>query len=341
LAELANRTSRTAPVLAILRAVGLASYRELRTFDSITGQNFFYLVLLIALQPESAEFFGLLIGALLFFPLSSDPLEKVPADRRKLWPVERRDWLAVRVASLFLSPVVWIAAFVLLRVGWRLAVQLAVVGLCAHGASYALKKWAPRFNPMRIIPAPPGFTGQIMRLHWREMLTTLDPYVGLLLTVAATLYRLAGGKLDEAALPILSMMIVVTVSTSAQVLIGLDGAGAQRYRLMPVAGWKILLAKDLAFLSLLLVLIAPLEIPASLTAGLAALAIGHSRTNQQAVAQQRWRFTSGVMWPTGAFQMFAIFAIGNGVLKYGPLFVALTVAAWLLSVWWYGRKLSV
>jgi len=119
LAELANRTSRTAPVLAILRAVGLASYRELRTFDSITGQNFFYLVLLIALQPESAEFFGLLIGALLFFPLSSDPLEKVPADRRKLWPVERRDWLAVRVASLFLSPVVWIAAFVLLRVGWR------------------------------------------------------------------------------------------------------------------------------------------------------------------------------------------------------------------------------
>ena len=143
------------------------------------------------------------------------------------------------------------------------------------------------------------------------------------------------------ALPILSMMIVVTVSTSAQVLIGLDGAGAQRYRLMPVAGWKILLAKDLAFLSLLLVLIAPLEIPASLTAGLAALAIGHSRTNQQAVAQQRWRFTSGVMWPTGAFQMFAIFAIGNGVLKYGPLFVALTVAAWLLSVWWYGRKLSV
>jgi len=194
---------------------------------------------------------------------------------------------------------------------------------------------------MRIIPAPPDFTGQIMRLHWREMLTTLDPYVGLLLTVAATLYRLAGGKLDEAALPILSMMIVVTVSTSAQVLIGLDGAGAQRYRLMPVAGWKILLAKDLAFLSLLLVLIAPLEIPASLTAGLAALAIGHSRTNQQAVAQQRWRFTSGVMWPTGAFQMFGIFAIGHGVLKYGPLFVALTVAAWLLSVWWYGRKLSV
>ena len=64
----------------------------------------------------------------MFFPLSSDPLEKVPADRRKLWPLNRRDWLAVRIASLFLSPVVWIALFILLRVGWRLAAQLGYCG---------------------------------------------------------------------------------------------------------------------------------------------------------------------------------------------------------------------
>ena len=79
--------------LAVLRAVGLASYRELRSFHSITGQNFFYLVLAIALQPESAYFFGLILGTLLFFPLSSDPIEKIPEDRRKLWPLDRRDWL--------------------------------------------------------------------------------------------------------------------------------------------------------------------------------------------------------------------------------------------------------
>jgi len=323
--------------MAVLRAVGLASYRELRSFQSITGQNFFYLVLLIALQPESAYFFGLIVGALLFFPLSSDPLEKVPVERRKLWPLDAAEWAAVRTASLFLSPVIWIAGFVLLRVGWRLAYQLAVIGLAAHALSYAVRRWAPRFNLMRMVPAPPGVMGQLMRLHWREMLTTLDPYIGLLLTLATTAYRLTGGKLDAEALPILSMVVVVAISTSAQVLVGLDGAGAQRYRLMPLQGWQILLAKDAAFLAVLVILIAPLEIPASFTAGLAALTIGHSRLGEQP-AQQRWRFTSGVMWPTGAFQMFAIFAIGNGVLKFGILFVVLTVAAWLISLWWYGRK---
>ena len=94
---MAGIISRTAPARAVLRAVGLTSYRELRSYQSITGQNFFYLVLLIAMQPESAAFFGLIVGALLFFPLSSDPLEKVPSDRRKLWPIERPDWLAIRI----------------------------------------------------------------------------------------------------------------------------------------------------------------------------------------------------------------------------------------------------
>ncbi len=323
----------------MLRAVGVASYRELRSLKSIAGQNFFFFVVLVAYeQPESVAFFAVIVSALMFFPLSSDPLEKVPTDRRKLWPLNPGDWFAIRIASLFLSPVIWIAAFIMIRIGWRLAYQLVLAGLAAHAISYAIKKWAPRFNLMRFVPAPPGVLGQLMRLHWREMLTTLDPYVGLVLSAATTIYRLSGGTLDPAALPIISMVVVVTISTSAQVLIGLDGAGAQRYRLMPLRGWQILLAKDAAFLAVLLILIAPLEIPASLTAGLAALAIGHGCAGEQAVMQQKWRFTAGVMWPTGAFQMFAIFAVGNGVLKYGILFIALTVAGWLLSLWWFGRK---
>jgi hypothetical protein len=322
---------------AILRAVGLASYRELRSFQSITGQNFFYLVLLIALQPESAYFFGLIVGALLFFPLSSDPLEKIPEARRKLWPVSRGEWIVIRVASLFLSPVLWIAAYVLIGAGWTLAWQIVLAGLAAQAVSQTMKRVAPQFSVMRFVPAPPGVTGQIMRLHWREMLTTLDPYVGLLLTVVTTLYRLSGAPLDPAAVPIISMVVVVTISTSAQVLLGLDGHGAQRYKLTPLKGWRILLAKDLAFMTLLLILIAPLEIPASFTAGLAALAIGHAHV-AELPSQQRWRFTSGVMWPTGAFQMFAIFAVGNGVLKYGLPFVVVTFSAFLASLWWFGRK---
>jgi hypothetical protein len=330
-----------APAAAVLRAVGLACYRELRSFQSITGQNFFYLVVLIAFQQaESAEFFGLVVGALLFFPLSSDPLEKIPADRRKLWPLDRSQWLLIRVASLFLSPVIWIALFIVLHIGWRLAYQLAIVGLAVHGIAYTFKRWAPQFNLMRWVPAPPGVTGQLMRLHWREMLSTLDPYVGLLMTVATSIYRISGGVLEPEALPIISMVVVVALSTSAQVLIGLDGAGAQRYRLMPLPGWRILLAKDAAFLIVLLILIAPLEVPASLTAGLAALAIGHYQSAMQPSPQVRWRFTSGVMWPAGALQIFAIFAVGNGVLKYGPLFIVATVAGWVVSLMWFGRKVE-
>ncbi len=332
-------TAKIAPAAAVLRAIGRASYRELRTFHSITGQNFFYLVVLIAYQQvSSVEFFGILVGALLFFPLSSDPLEKVPADRRKLWPLGLHDWLAIRIASLFLSPVLWIAALVLWRIGWRLAWQLALLGLGVRGISYALKRWAPHFNLLHYVPAPPGVMGQLMRLHWREMLTTLDPYVGLLLSLATTIFRITGGALPPEALPVISMVIVVTVSTSAQVLIGLDGAGAQRYRLMPIAGWRILLAKDAAFMVLLLILTAPIELPASLTAGLAALAIGHYQSVMQPVPEKRWRFTSGVLFPAGALQMFAIFALGNAVLKYGPLFFVLTLAAWFVSLLWFGRK---
>ena len=94
-------------------------------------------------------------------------------------------------------------------------------------------------------------------------------------------------------------------------------------------------------MAVLLILIAPLEIPASFTAGLAALAIGHQQSTVEAVPQQRWRFTSGVMWPVGAFQIFAIFAVGNGVLKYGPVFVVGTVAAWVASLMWFGRKVGM
>jgi hypothetical protein len=345
LAGITRLTGRLPAPLAVLRAVSLALYRELRSFHSITGQNFFFLVLFIAYQQvESVEFFGLILGALLFFPLSSDPLEKIPRDRRQLWPLHHRNWLAIRVASLFLSPVIWISLIVLLRIGWRLALQIAIAGLAAHGIAYVvkgpLKRHAPGFTVLHWVPRPPGITGQLMRLHWREMLTTLDPYVGLLLSLAVASYRVSGGALDPAALPVISMVVVVALSTSAQVLIGLDGPGAQRYRLLPIHGWRILLAKDAAYLIVLLILIAPLEIPSGFTSGLAGLTIGHSCAAMEPAPQRHWRFTSGLLWPTGALQIFAIFAIGNAYLKYGPVVLLFTIAAWALSVWWFGRKVD-
>jgi hypothetical protein len=327
-----------ARIIAVLRALGDVYWRELKSFESLTGQNFFLLVALIALQPESAAFFGLVLGALLLFPLSSDPIEKIPRERRKLWPLSRTEWAAIRAASIALSPVMWIAIYLLVKVGWRMGVEFAIVAFAIRIGMHVARLGKPKANPLRWLPAPPGVIGQIMRLHWREMLMTLDPYVALLISAATAAYRLSGAALDRAALPVLSMIVVVALSTTTQVLIGLDGAGALRYHLFPIRGWQVLLGKDLAFLTILLLLVAPIEIPASLLGGVAALAVGHHRSAMPAIAQHRWRFTSGVLWPTGAGQIFAIFAIGNGFQRFGWWFGGLTIVAWVFSILWFGRK---
>lgn len=74
-------------MLALLRAVLLAAWREIRTLNSIQGNNFFWFVLLLALQPESIAFFGLLLGALMLPIIVTAPLAKVPAIRMGVWPI--------------------------------------------------------------------------------------------------------------------------------------------------------------------------------------------------------------------------------------------------------------
>ena len=50
-------------------------------------------------------------------------------------------------------------------------------------------------------------------------------------------------------MPVLSILIALALITYAQSLFGVDfGSGMTLYRLLPLRGWEILLAKDLAFL---------------------------------------------------------------------------------------------
>ena len=49
----------------------------------------------------------------------------------------------------------------------------------------------------------------------------------------------------------MALVVALALSTHTQVLLGIDGHGAERYSLMPLRGWRILLAKDLAFLAIL------------------------------------------------------------------------------------------
>jgi hypothetical protein len=188
------------------------------------------------------------------------------------------------------------------------------------------------------MPALPGATGALMRIQWREMLHTLDPYVALALMAATTLYRLSGKPLDPSAPKIISLIVALAVSTQTQVLFGIDGRGAERYRLFPLRGWQILLAKDLAFLAMLLLLVAPLDIVSGMFGGMAALAIGHHRSVLQPIKQTRWRFTSGALIPDGVIQTMALFAVGATVRDWGAPFMALCLVAWIGSLLFFGWR---
>ena len=79
-------------ILGVLKAVALLSWRNVRSLQSIAGQNFVLVVVLVALgQPESAEFFAVVLVVVLLFPLSADPMDAVPTERRLGWPLRLRE----------------------------------------------------------------------------------------------------------------------------------------------------------------------------------------------------------------------------------------------------------
>ncbi len=87
------------------------------------------------------------------------------------------------------------------------------------------------------------------------------------------------------------MVAMLALSTWARTIFGLDGsAGLTRYRLMPIRGWQLLVAKDVAYLVIALVVAAPLSIPGAMGTALIALAVGHKTTVRTPRPQLRWRF---------------------------------------------------
>ncbi len=92
----------------ILRALATAAKRERRTFQSIATNNFF---VASALLLQEAGVFVYLIGALVvLFPMSADPLRKIPADRLALWPLTRGDLRKLRLLSPWINPLTWVLA---------------------------------------------------------------------------------------------------------------------------------------------------------------------------------------------------------------------------------------
>lgn len=327
-----------------------AAKRDLASFRAVKANNFFLFVALLVygagesgMEPSAAEPFLLVLAFLMLFPLSADPLRKIPPTRLALWPLGAGDRAALRLATLLLSPVLWFAAAALLVKTRRpalgmLFLLLVLAAQVLAGAGRRIAARAPRASRFRFVPALPGRLGQLVRANLRQMLSVLNVYIALLLSAGGALWRLVGRHPDPMAFPILALLVGLALSTYAQCLFGLDAASSAltRYRLLPLAGWQILLAKDAAFLAILLLLVLPLAPGPGLTFGLTALAIGHWPSLSAPAPQHRWRFTGHRLFPA-VVQALAALILACAEYQRGPQFLALAAALYTGSLVLGGR----
>lgn len=333
-----------AGLAAILTALARTVWRSVRVFQSISGNNFILFVILVSYQqPESVYFFALILSLLLLGPLSADPMRRIPPDRLAAWPLSLGQRLTLRLTTPALTPLVWIAivffaaarqpgvALALVAIG--LVMQLAT-GLWSH-----LRAGRPPLSAFRLVPRFPGRLGGLVQKDLRLILSVLDPYIALLLAATTLAYRLLSHHPDPEAFLILTLVVVIALSTYAQSLFGLDlPSGIVRYRIFPLRGREILLAKDIALLLVLLVLVLPLDPLPGIAAGLIALATGHHASVLRPMQQTRWRFTPGILVPIGLLQVIPMTAIGVAVARSSTWYLAIAAAAYLASLAYYGHR---
>jgi hypothetical protein len=328
--------------LAILRALGLAYRRDWTAFQSLAGNNFFLITAVLLRQ--AGAFVYLVMGLVVLFPLSTDPLRKIPPSRLALWPLERRERWILRLASPWINPLTWgLAALAVWGAGRAMTVGLwaAIAGLAAAAFLISAVPMPAGAGMWRRMPQFPGPLNQLVRKNLREILATLDFYCALILSLAVLAYRVFGPTLPREAFPAMTVLVVGAMSSYAQCLFGLDGEGGlSRYRLLPVRGWQLLLAKDAAFLALVIPLTLPLAVLPGIGAALVTLAVGHSPAVEHARPQTRWRFSTGGALGNGAVQLVALAMTASAIFSTSTWFLAPALAAWALSVWWYGRDVE-
>lgn len=308
---------------AILTALARVTVRNVRSTGSFQENNFFILGCVLLVQ--AGWFLRALLGSMLLLPLSTSSTRAIPPVRWELFPLDSREQWLIRAGALLLNPVV-VTALVVIAVMRQLKLGLALVAavLAAQAAAVIYDRFIqarPSMRPLRFVPAFPGAAGRIIQSSLRQLLSVLDFYAAAVISGLALAYRLFAPFPDPDAMMGATVLIVVAaLGTCTQCLFGLDGAsGVERLRLMPLRGWRILLAKDAAFLLVVAVLTGPLSAITGLASALAALAVGHHLSVLRPTPQQPWRFTSGSL------------AV---MLLQAPLSVAAGAAVYRDSAWW-------
>lgn len=341
-----------AALTAILNALSKVVRRELRTLLSVTLNNFFLVAAFLTYgslaggrPPLAAAPFFFLLALFLLFPASGDPLDKIPQTTLSLWPLTRRQRAVLRMASLGLSPITLVALLIVVTVHTWSALILAVVLFCIRGLAFlgvrTKKRW-PRIYPPRLVPALPTSLGRLISLNFRQVLCLLDFYLAIVVSVLGCCYRFLSHNPDGAAFPILAILTGLAFSTYSESLFGMETRGSlMLYKVLPLRGWQVLLAKDVAYVAVTCLLTLPLDFPAGITFALTALAIGRFPSLTNWTAQRRWRFSSGDI----RFGFIQIFLASGVAFKaaYGDLwFMATALAGYIASVliggWYWDRS---
>jgi hypothetical protein len=330
-----------ARVIAIVRALSLAYRRDWTAFQSLAGNNFFLAT--VFLMGKAGSFIYLIFGLVLLFPLSTDPLRKIPRSRLALWPLEPWEHRLLRVVSPWINPLTWvIAGLAIWTVGRTMTVGLwgLIAAIFAAGFLLSDLPFEPAQGLWRRVPNLPGPLNQLVRKNLREILSTLDFYCALILSLSAIGFRAARVAMPGEAFMAITVLVVLALSSYAQCLFGLDGEGGlSRYRLLPLRGWHILAAKDAAFLLVALALTLPLAPLVGAGAACVALAIGHSPSVHRPRTQTRWRFSTGASIMNGIVQI-VFMAMAASTIFTHPVALLPCVAAWLISLWWYAREME-
>jgi hypothetical protein len=327
---------------AILKALAAAFRRGQRSLGSVAGNNFFLATLY--LLREAGVFIYLLIALVLLFPLSTDPLRKIPASRLALWPLETGERRLLRLLSPWINPVAWLMAGLAVwaaRGHFTFGLWATVAGVFV--ATFLLSDIP--FTPGRAVwvhvPQFPGRWNQLVRKNLREIVCTLDFCCALVLSLGGAICRAIHLPLAPEAWLAMTVLVVLALSSYAQCLFGLDGAGGlARYRLLPLAGWEILAAKDVAFLAVAIPLTLPLAPLAGVAASLAALAMGHAPAVNHPRPQSRWRFSTSAGMVFGLLQAGFLTMAASGVYLSSPLYLLPVIALWAASTWNFGRLLE-
>jgi hypothetical protein len=176
--------------------------------------------------------------------------------------------------------------------------------------------------------------GGIAKETWRGLQGTLDFWAALLIAVIGTFYRLFGRPPEPEALPILSLFVGIAMSTIGQRMLRLDeGRALLRYRLLPIAGWKLLVTQDMTFLIPLAGMVSFLSLRTGIAFGLVAIAVGRYPSLRQRANQRRWRFVGGDPRFGVAQVLLGGFA-GIGAARTGLWVLAVAFALYVVSIFW-------